>query len=710
MATEQDIFNFAVSQNPNLKDKPFRNVVDFAYSVNPNLKSKVTQQPIQAQPLAMGQGKATSIGPMSFGQQLKSGIEQTLGFDKGTELPQLKEDIKGLETPAEIAGTVAAYSLMPEVMLPLRASKWLKAGATAYRAGMLGTLMGGIEASKQLGQRVLGANETPKTSGEAASRIVKPVLSTTGIELGIPAVGGAVSKAMPFVKSAVKRTVSLTSGVSAKALDAAISGGENVLKYVGLSADDVARMGSDIQEVVKNSKTVINDSARKVLGDRHEALIKANDIVSQHLSGIKNKIVNYGQELQSLIPTIKEKAGAEYQALIKKVIGKNSKYKTLKLDFRTGLADSIKSVRDDFGYGNPTRNPDPIGQEAFTQYVNRIVGLDKANIEDAFYLQKDLGNAIYRYRGTETAAALKRLRDGVLDLMNTVPEIKKGNTAYRTGMTLLDDLGNMGDADNLSKQVIAAFNEGGNKMDTLMRFAGADPKANKLLKAIITHADDYSAIESKGKVINKMAQGIEKIKDTYSMGDAENTMVRLSKTDPVVKKLLSSTKDKTEMYGRLNNLINSDKAYKQIIDTMGQGGNRKEALTKLSKEIPGLEEKISILQDAVLGQEFAPYFRGLPATGFGMGVLSGWLKPAFIAASPLFSPRFVGRAATAIGEASRALPTVPEGVIGKAIGGPASFMSYKSFNSPEEVKQAYRNGDISREQAEQELKNNHGMK
>lgn len=153
MATEQDIFNFAVSQNPNLKDKPFRNVVDFAYSVNPNLKSKVTEQPIQQQPLAMGQGKATSIGPMSFGQQLKSGLEQTLGFERGTELPQLKEDIKGLRGPATIAASVAASAYAPGIATPSLARMFGPTAAriatsAATQAGAVGgtsALMGGQE-------------------------------------------------------------------------------------------------------------------------------------------------------------------------------------------------------------------------------------------------------------------------------------------------------------------------------------------------------------------------------------------------------------------------------------------------------------------------------------------------------------------------------------------------------------------------------------
>lgn len=649
MPTREQLYKVLVDSNPNFGKVDMETAFKAAGNINPAWRDALAQVEQPAPTL---------------GQRFQAGItEKPIEQPKGFEAGDVAEFV-GQALPTTV-GAVGGFFLGGP---PLAA-----AGAGAARAW------------QKAGVQVIGVVKPGFAPVQSPLRVAGEVAATAALQRAgdiaapyagqaLKAVGGGIAKVTPqiikdipkYIGAGIKKTVSGLSSVSSQAIDAAITKGDKVLKYVGLSADDLANKGQEIQELIKQSKGAIEDSTRDLLGNRYEALKSAGETIGQHLGSMRAGMVARGQQLQAIIPTIKERAGAEYHKIIKQALSKQGKYKLdpgaaypFTLDFNKGMANAIKQVRDDFGYGIPSRNPDPIGQKAFEDFANRIVGLGKASIDDAYYLQKDLGNAIRRNRGTEAAAALRTLRDSAFKVMDGVPEFKQANTTYRAGMELLEDLDGMTSADDLSKTVIQAFKTGGNKQDALLRFGAADPNANKIIKGLVDASDNYAKIEAKGQTIAKMAQGIERIKDTYTLGDAKNMIIGLSRRDPVIKNILNMNKDPEEMYGRLSTLMNADRAYSKIMGVMSGGGNQKDALIKLSKAVPGLNDKIGDIQNAIMGQEFKPLFRALPQTGMGAGLLGGLgsdiLKMPLRMALPFtMSPRLVGLGAKATGEAVRA--------------------------------------------------------
>lgn len=624
-------------------------------------------------------GKGGATTPPTLRQRFQAGItEKPIDQPKGFELGDIAE-FAGQALPTAIGATAGTFIAGPGPGTAVGAAggrAWQKVGVQA-----VGAVKPGF-APQQSPLNVVGdvaLTGVMQGAGDIAAPYVGAGLRWTGTKVA-QATPQLIKDIPKYIGTGIKKSVSGLSTVSTEAIDAAINKGEQILKYVGLSADELADKGQDIQALIKQGKGAMGEFTRELLGKRYDALKSAGESIGQHLEFMRAGMVARGQQLQAIIPTIKERAGAEYQKIIRGVLSTKGKYKLdpgaaypFTLDFKKGLMNTIKQVRDDFGYGNPTRTPDPVGQDIFQIFANRIGSLGKASIDDAFYLQKDLGNAIWRNRGTESAAALRTLRDGVFKVLDGVPEFKQANTTYRAGMELLEDLGGMESADDLSKMVLQAFKTGGNKRDALLRFGAADPNANKIIKGLVDASDNYAKIEAKGQTISKMAQGIEKLKDTYSLGDAKKAMIGMAQRDPVIANILKINKDAEQVYSRLSALMNTDRVYSRIMNIMSKGGNQKDAIAALSKSIPNLSAKVAELQDAIMGQEFKPLFRAFPQTGMGIGLFGGLgvaaaKFPLGLVAAPLLSPRLVGLGAKATGQAIRGVQRAAQAPLTKAVG------------------------------------------
>ena len=574
----------------------------------------------------------------SMWERLSSGfMGKEIAQPKGFDIGDVYEGIGsvGLETLGGTLGTPfgpagiglgaatgsALHSGIKNILNPETATTPLQ---TATRAGAEGLLQG------------TGAKYTP-VAIELAGRGLRATGKFLGKRIAAPILRG-------------------TTAVSKNAFNALIKDSKTILENVGMTADDIATKGQDLQSMISSGKAGIETSSKKILAKRQEDLSNATQKISEHADYLKSKAVEYGQELQSKIGLIREKAGAEYRSAINKILGdKSLKYGLdpgaaypYRVDMHEPLMDTIKTTREKVGYNLPGRVSDDTETAIFNKFQNVINNMDNASVDEVYWLQRDLRHAMDLNKGKPISSALGSLRSKVLTVLEEkVPEIAPANKGYRAAMEMSDELSAMETADVLSNQVYQAFKYGGNKRDALLEFGGVDKEANSAIEKIIKTMDDYHSLQAKGKEIGNIASKIGDLAATYKLGESKNVMLKLAEKDPTIKSFLVNSGKQEEIYKNLGNLMEGDNISKQIIKVMSEGGNKKDSLMELARTNPEIGVKISEIQNAIFGSEFSPWFREIPQTGMGKGILLGTgaalaKAPLLLPIAPLFSPRLVG--------------------------------------------------------------------
>ncbi len=628
---------------------------DLESAVNARMQSMASGKPVESDPSAMERFKAGFM---------ERDIKQPSGLDRG--------DV------AEFAGRYGLETLGSTLMTPLGPGG-IAAGAAAGKATHE-AIRRGIGAFSPESTEMSPAWTVPaKVAGEAA-------LQYTGAKYMPILVKGAIkglSKAGEFVgKKVLAPIVRGTTGVSKRAYDALISDSKTILENVGFTPDDIATMGQSLQNVISSGKEAIESLGRKTLASRTEQLKKAAQDITENANFIRTKAVEAGQALQSRIGAIKDMAGKEYKSSIDKILGRGSlKYGLdagatypYTIDMHKPLMGTIQSIRTKFGYDLPGRVADEAETAIFNKFQNVINNMDSASVDEVYWLQRDLRHAMDLNKGKPISAALGEMRSKVLSVFeDSVPEIAPANKAYRAAMEMSDELAGMGNADVVANQIYQSFKYGGNKRDALLKFAGVDKKSNSLVKTIIENMDEYDSALVKAKDASKLASQMEGISYTYKLGEARNVMEKLAEKDGHIKSFLNSVKDKEEVYNNLGNLLEGDNISKQIVKTMAEGGKKKDALMELARTNPEIGAKISEVQNAIFGSEFSPWFREIPQTGMGRGILFGGgalaaTVPALAIGAPLFSPRLVGIGTGAVVRGAKALGGVATGKTTETIG------------------------------------------
>jgi len=584
-------------------------------------------------------------------------IEQPAGLDTG-DLYELAGNV-GLETIGGALGTPFG---------PLGIGLGA-AGGKALHSGIKGIL----------------GKPTPmlQSSREAGLEGLTQATGAKYLPIATKAVGQGLSKAGEFVgKKILSPIVRGTTGVSKKAYDALIADSKTILENVGFSADDIAAKGKSLQETISSGKQAIENIGKKTLEGRFEKLQTAATELTDSSNYTRTKAVEAGQALQSRITAIKDMAGKEYKSAIDKILGNKSlKYGLdpgaaypYSVDMHKPLMNTIQSVRTKFGYDLPGRVADESETALFNKFQNVINNMDSASVDEVYWLQRDLRHAMDLNKGKPISAALGEMRSKVLSVLEeSVPEIGPANQAYRGAMEMADELSGLESADVVANQIHQAFKYGGNKRDALLKFSGVDKEADSLVKTIVSNMDDYEAGILKAKEAGKLASQIEGLSTTYKLGEAQNGMAKLAEKDGAIKSFLNSVKDKEELYGNLGNLMEGDNISKQIVSVMAQGGKKKDSLMELARTNPEIGAKISEIQNAIFGSEFSPWFREIPQTGMGRGILFGGgalatTAPQAFAAAPLFSPRLMGMATGGVVRGAKALESAATSKTAETIG------------------------------------------
>lgn len=195
------------------------------------------------------------------------------------------------------------------------------------------------------------------------------------------------------------------------------------------------------------------------------------------------------------------KAGEDYyRTVVDKIVGDGTNVSGVKINARKSLAESVDSIRKQFGYdapmkaahaghGAPAVKPleilDEFGQvasrlkpeeaavrgtvrvtspdeaAAFGKFAEAIGKMKEASPQQVYFLQKDLNGAIENAYGTPLGAALKQLRTGVRKMVNDnardLPDLVDANKAYAAAQDLRETAKKLVNSNDLVGEIRRTF-------------------------------------------------------------------------------------------------------------------------------------------------------------------------------------------------------------------------------------------------------------
>jgi hypothetical protein len=365
-------------------------------------------------------------------QRFKAGfmekdIPQPKGFERGDVAEFMGRS--GLETIGGAIGGAfgAGIGGVATPIAPATAAWGMGIGAGAGKAVHEGI------------RRGIGAFSPGSTDMSGGAEQVIGKVVGEGITQGLggrylPPIAGKVIKGVGNIASSVAGGIS---GVSKQAMDAMVDSPSTVLKYIGTTAEDVAT----------NAKAFVS-------------------AVEQNAN----------------------RAGEAYRNIINGIVRSNQKYGAdFKIDLASDLSPTIKQVQKDFGYGLPGRVPDKGESDLFQQFADRAGQLTNATVDDAYFFQRDLTNAIKLNKGKPISSALGQLKSVTMGkLSNSVPEIAEANKVYAHAMGLDDELSRVTNADNAVSIIQGAFKNKSNTRDAILRLADESAEVRKYLEGVMS--------------------------------------------------------------------------------------------------------------------------------------------------------------------------------------------------------------------------------
>lgn len=650
------------------------------------------------------------------------------------------------ELPPESSFGEGVAHFVGENVLPMAGSivggatsvpAWLPSGGTAALAGMGAGAAAGRAVQKAAARAIAPEYAGTETPAETALGAVKEGAMYAAGE-GALRVGGKAARALGR-NIGVPIAATLT-GAGRRAVEALVDDTKGVMKYIGIKPEDVARGAQDLQGLMARGKSSIEAGYRRVLGKHHEELVKAASEADEYAKSLDTQAVALGQSFQRRIPKLQEAASKEYQEGLEQLELKYGLDPGAAYPYAINIAKNAKkAVADigrDYGFAGKDLPPGfaPMAKE-FSWYANRAASMDKASVGEArqFLTQINLG---IRNNSTPTGlnplgSALSKLKESVAGTIdNSSPEIKEMAKRYAQKKELLDALSGDANANVIASRIRSYFKTGGNQKDALIKFAEQDPEAGQLLNQILSVQHQATDIGTRAAETKKLADVFGDLKSTYELGKGKDRLTLLAEKDPVMAEVLKQSSGKESVYSRLKSIIGADNPAAAIERVMNDGGNKADALKELAEESPMVKDMLLDVQQRVYGSKLTPWFRELPQTGFTPGLAQaavgaigggyggyqaaqGDFGPATLGAGLLAatSPRIAGRAISGAVRGSRAvsrtlaLPAVgapAAGIVGSGI--EAGLEGLGVFRSPDEVRAAHAAGQISTEQAVQELR------
>ena len=151
-------------------------------------------------------------------------------------------------------------------------------------------------------------------------------------------------------------------------------------------------------------------------------------------------VASAGKTFVALVGDNIEAASSRYRELIDLAV-KSGKYEKLRIDLKSTISPVLATVKKDFGYGVKGRTADKAEAKVFNEFAKAADKLDNATIEEAYYFQKDLNNAIRRAEGSPIGVALGKLKEYVNTThTEKAPEIAQANTLYAKAMSDAEEL------------------------------------------------------------------------------------------------------------------------------------------------------------------------------------------------------------------------------------------------------------------------------
>lgn len=276
MPTEQDIFDFAVSQNKNLKSKPFRDVVDFAYSQNPKLRDAIiSPQILPKQEPNIAAGKATAIRGLTT-------TEKAAGY-----MPAVG---------AGVGGLIGMISPVP--------------GGTALGAGL------GAGAGKAAEMFLRGG---APTVGERALEISKEATTAALGEAAFPLGIKGAATAFKAVKDPLKRMgaglasaargskssyESIARFLQGGGVGEALKEGKEVVKGLRV-ADHMTRLSTAVEKNATESFNKVQNNIEGYRSQLGKAVERVDNVLVNKMKGVyidmTRKGFDYRQKIQNIV-------------------------------------------------------------------------------------------------------------------------------------------------------------------------------------------------------------------------------------------------------------------------------------------------------------------------------------------------------------------------------------------------------------------------
>lgn len=419
------------------------------------------------------------------------------------------------------------------------------------------TVAGRSEAARG-GEPIYAPEDTSK--GEAPS-LTKALLTNEPVEdlynqtvRGLPSlVGGVVGSVIPggtapgamggegvrqsavglYAKARGKEGPTLKEAGSRMAVEGALSLGG-------------ATLGKALPLVPKAAGKVY-DYGAKNLGGMSEQTIQtikggASD-VAKRVGITREAIGGLGEKARTAISAAVKKGDDFYKSVAENITKSGGPESNIRIDVKGAMSDGLDAIRKEFGYDAPIpgtpdaqkalgmvdqfgkkisktipgkaptpgveRVSSPDEAREFFKFEKIISNLKEATPEQVYYLQKDINGAIARFKGTPLAAALRRMRDGVHEVIETnaadLPDLLKANRSYKASRELEEEASSLVNSEDAIKYIKNAFNP--NKYESQKR--GALEEMSELvpeLGGIIKEVRLGTAAEEAGGLLRPLPQ------------------------------------------------------------------------------------------------------------------------------------------------------------------------------------------------------------
>jgi hypothetical protein len=335
-------------------------------------------------------------------------------------------------------------------------------------------------------------------AGEIAPPAFGAIAGTPGGPAGM-AVGAAAGESVrQTVRAAMGEDVGALEAITKPAKEAALQ--YTGAKYIG------PMVGKAINKLAKGFADNIAKPAMAFLSKVPEDQIqRAYDKPSQVWAMVgkdQSDISNSAKTFVALVNDNINAASTRYAELVDLAV-KSGKYSGLKFNLKADMAPVITETRKSFGYGLKGRIGDKAEAKVFQEFAEATNKLDKASIEDVYFLQRDINNAIRRAEGKPLSAALGKLKSAVnARLSQEAPEIAQANALYAKAMDSAEDFARLLRTETPATAIRQAQVKQSTLWDDMVKFADETAAGRKALDDFF----DTEAGVAMTKVVPKMGQ------------------------------------------------------------------------------------------------------------------------------------------------------------------------------------------------------------